>query len=64
MLHLSISTTDCENYLFEDYHLKSNITTLILTLKSSGRKREHRECGQHLHQFKQLIGIEDDWQKG
>jgi hypothetical protein len=27
---------DCENYLFEDYPLKSGITIWTLTLKSSG----------------------------
>ena len=37
MLNSSIEEYSCENYLFKDYHLKSDITIWIFTLKSSGR---------------------------
>jgi hypothetical protein len=33
---LSIEKRACENYLFKDYHLKSGITTRILTLRITG----------------------------
>jgi hypothetical protein len=33
---------DYKNYLFENYHLKSGITILTLTLKSSGNNTRYR----------------------
>ena len=39
MLGKSINKTPCENYPFEDYHLKSGIAISILDLMTSGRKR-------------------------
>jgi hypothetical protein len=42
----SIDKEPCENYLFEDYRLKSGITIWILTLKSSGEtvEKDEFEC--------------------
>jgi hypothetical protein len=43
MLNKSINRTPCENYLFEDYGLKSGITTWILGLRTSGSKEDVRK---------------------
>jgi hypothetical protein len=40
--NLSILKKGCENYLFEDYHLKSGILIWILTLKTTGRSPQEK----------------------
>jgi hypothetical protein len=37
---ISRNLYNCENYLFGDYHLKSGITTWIITLRSTAYYKE------------------------